>query len=125
MSRITNPGRKVGITRNTFLKEISMDAATVANGAIKKARGRKDSEKQEAVTKPQVIEKRIEELVRGYRAAQDAAEDSSNAIKKAAEDSGYNTKSVRALVVARAGESFQEKKRDLEQQMELFSEVGE
>lgn len=100
-----------------------MDARTEA--AKPKARGRKDAAKQEAVTKPEVIEGRIDELVWLHKAAAEASNDESEAIKAAAEASGYNAKAVRAIVVARAGENFAEKKRDLEQQLELFEEVGE
>ena len=104
-----------------------MDAATATQDAIGKAkgaRGRKDADKQESVTKPQEIEKRIDELVRGYNAAQEAAEASSDAIKAAAEASGYNVKNVRSLVIARVKDTVQERRRDAEQQLELFNEVG-
>lgn len=102
-----------------------MDAATEVINKAKGARGRKDADKQESVTKPQEIEKRIDHLVQGYKDAKAAAEQSSEDIKAAAEASGYNAKAVRALVVARAGEQFEEKKRDVAQQYELFEEVGE
>lgn len=101
-----------------------MDAAVATEEVIIKARGRKDAYGQEAVTRPEIIEERIDELVQGYTAAKEAAEQSSEAIKKAAEDSGYNTKAVRALVLARASDSVQERRRDAEQQLELFNEVG-
>ena len=101
-----------------------MEAAT-ETGKSKRTRGRKDADKQEAVTKPNVVGERIEELVRLHTKAKEAATDESEAIKKCAEDSGYNATNIRSLVVARAGESFQEKKKNIEQQMELFDEVGE
>ena len=102
-----------------------MEAAAEADKAIKRARGRKDAEKQEAVTKPQVIEERIDELVRLHVRSKEAATDESEAIKAAAEASGYNASNIRSLVVARAGDNFVEKKRNVEQQYELFDEVGE
>lgn len=101
-----------------------MEAGT-DTGTTKKTRGRKDADKQEAVTKPQVVEERIDQLVRLHIQAKDAGEAESDAIKKAAEDSGYNAASIRSLVVARAGDKFLEKKRNVEQQYELFEEVGE
>ncbi len=104
-----------------------MDAATATQDAIGKAkgaRGRKDADKQEAATKPQEIEKRIDHLVKGYIAAKDAAEQSSDDIKAAAEASGYNVKNVRVLIVARVNDTMQERRRDAEQQLELFNEVG-
>ena len=101
-----------------------MDASVATENAISKAKGRKDADKQEAVTRPKIIAERIEELVRGYSAAKDAAEASSEAIKAAAEASGYNTKSVRALVAARFTDTVDERRRDADQQLELFNEVG-
>ncbi len=102
-----------------------MEAAAETDKAIRKAKGRKDAEKQGAVTKPDVIEKRIKELIRLHVAAKEAATDESEAIKAAAEASGYNASNIRSLVVARAGDNFVEKKRNVEQQYELFDEVGE
>lgn len=101
-----------------------MQAVDEVINKAKGARARKDADKQEATTKPLVIKDRIEELVHGYNAAKEAAEHSSEAIKKAAEDSGYNSAAVRKFVVARAGESYEEKKRDVEQQLELFDNIG-
>src|ERR1035437_10234004 len=103
-----------------------MDAAT--EEVISKAkgtRGRKDASKQEGITKPQEVEKRVDNLVKLYKEAHASGEVFSDAVKAAAEASGYNSKAVRSLVVARAGESFADKKRDVDQQFELFDEVGE
>lgn len=93
--------------------------------STRKPRGRKDENKQEAVTQPKIVKERIDELVSLHRASHSAAELLSEGIKKAAEDSGYNAAAVRKLVVARAGEKFAEAKRLAAQQMELFDEVGE
>jgi len=62
--------------------------------------------KIEAVTKP-VVEK------------------TKPAVKKAAEASGYTAAAIRALVTARVGDKFEDKRRSVEQQLELFTEVGE
>ena len=86
--------------------------------------GRKDKNKQEAVTKPTIIGACIAELVHLYNKAGEASAALNDGIKKAAKDSGYNAANVRKFVVARAGEDFAEKKRDAEQQLELFDEVG-
>jgi hypothetical protein len=77
------------------------------------------------VTKPKVIADRIDQLVSLHIAAQTAGTEAKEAITKAAEDSGYNASTVRKLVLARAGEKFEEVKRLVAQQMELFEEVGE
>jgi len=84
-----------------------------------------DHEHQPAVKKPKVIADRIEQLVRLHNKAKETAEEEKEAIVKAGEDSGYPASVVRKFVVARAGENFEEKKRQCELQMELFEEVGE
>lgn len=98
---------------------------TQAQERTQKPKGRKDEAKQELVTQPEMVEKCIDELVRLHNAAAGAANDLSEAIKSTAEKSGYNAAAIRKLVVARAGEKFLETKRLIEQQMELFDEVGE
>lgn len=89
------------------------------------AKGRVGEEKTPAAKQPKVVAERIDELVRLHNAAKSAQEASQEAIAKAAEDSGYLASAVKKLVVARAGEKFEETKRNVEQQMELFDEVGE
>jgi len=100
-----------------------MDMST--EGTQRKVRGRKDADKQETVTKPDIVGEKIYSLVILYKASQSAGAEFGDAVKAAAEASGYNAAAIRKFVVARAGENFAEKKRDLEQQMELFDEVGE
>jgi predicted DNA-binding protein len=106
-----------------------MDAQAATDEVIKRARGksasaRKDSSGQEATLHPEIIEEHIDELVADYEAAQDAADKSSDGIKKVAEESGYNTKNVRALIIARVKNTVRERRRDCEQQLELFNKVG-
>lgn len=95
-----------------------------ARGAAK-PEGRKDAEKQPAVTKPQVVSERIDEMVKLHGKAITAATEAKEAITKCAEESGYNAANVRKLVLARYGEKCPEVKRNIEQQAELFNEVGE
>lgn len=90
-----------------------------------KGRGRQGSEKQTVAKQPKVISERIDELVVLHVNAKHAATQAQDAITKAAEDSGYLASSVKKLVVARAGDKFEEKHREVEQQAELFEEVGE
>ena len=94
-------------------------------GAGRAARGRKDSEGQDAVIKPQVIEDRVDELVELHDKAAAAGEIYAEAVKKAAEDSGLLSSVVRKFVAARAGEKFDEVRRRVEQLSLLFDEVGD
>lgn len=95
------------------------------NGAGRqKAQGRKDESKVAAVTQPKVISERLDELVQLHINAKQAAEAAAEAVTKAAEDSGYLASSVKKLVVAKAGDKFEEKHREVEQQAELFDEVS-
>ena len=89
----------------------------------RRATGRKDAEKVAAVQKPKVIADRLDELVKLHREAKEASEAAAEAITKAAEDSGYLASSVKKLVVAKSGEKYEEKKREVAQQHELFEEV--
>lgn len=95
-----------------------------AAGEPRKPKGRKDENKQPAVTKPKVILERIDELVDLQKKAIDAAEAAREAIAKAAEDSGYLASTVNKLVRAKVAEKFEEKHREIEQQAELFDEVA-
>ena len=108
-------------------KEQAMEPAARTNGkkAKRGAAGREGRDKQEAVTKPGEITERIEQLEKLYVKAQEANKDLNDGIKKAAEASGYIASNVRKLVAARVGDKFKDKMRDAEQQLELFSEVGE
>lgn len=90
-----------------------------------KGKGRMDADKTPAVKQPKVISERLDELVRLHQKAKTATEAAADAITKAGEDSGYLASSVKKLVVAKAGDKFEEKHREVEQQHELFDEVGE
>lgn len=90
-----------------------------------KATGRKGRDGQEAVTQPSVVADAIDELERLETKARAAAAATNEAIKKVASESGYTASSIKKLVVARVGEKFKERMRDAEQQLELFTEVGE
>lgn len=95
----------------------------LGNGRTKGA-GRMDADKQPAVKKPKVIHDRIDELVRLHNKASEASEQAKDAITKAAEASGYLASAVRKIVTAKAGEKFEEKHREVEQQAELFDEIA-
>lgn len=92
--------------------------------AIGKAKGRKDGG-QEAVMKAKPVKEKIDHLVALHNTAKQASTDLSDAIKAVAEQGGVNAKALRALVAARAGDNFEEKKREVEQMTFLFEKVGE
>jgi len=106
---------EVGMANNTATE----------TGKRAKPAGRQDRSGQEAVTKPTVVAEKIDQLERLAVKANEAAKDFSDAVKKAAEASGYTAAAIRALVTARVGDTFPEKRRSVEQQLELFNEVGE
>lgn len=101
------------------------ESAAEINAKRGSVRGRKDSNNQEAVVKPDVIKDRIVELVMRYKAAQDEAEAFNSGIKAAAEASGLMASVVRKFVVARAGEKFADKANEAMQLSIVFEEVGE
>ena len=101
-----------------------MEAQT-ETGNVTRIRGRKNKDKLETVIKKDVIEERIDTLCELQKKAALAAEDFNAAVKKAAEDSGLNAGAVKKFVLARVGDSFEDKKRDCQQLCLLFEEVGE
>lgn len=90
-----------------------------------KAEGRKERDGQSAVPQPQVVSDAIGNLEDLHVKASQAAEALNDAIKKVAQSSGYLASSIKKLVNARIKDNFADKKRDAEQQLELFTEVGE
>lgn len=89
-----------------------------------KAEGRKDASKQPAVKQPKLVAERLDYLVGLHQTAKTASEERDEAITEIAEKSGYLASAVRKLVTAKAGEKFEEKHREVEQQGELFDEVA-
>ena len=83
-------------------------------------KGRQDSSGDDAVIKHQVIADREVELVRLFKAADEAATDLSEALKKAAEDSGYNTATVRKRIASMAHDTFDAEKKKAAQLALIF-----
>lgn len=106
-----------------------MDTATVdevnTSHTQRRAKARKDASGQEATIKLDAIRERIDHLVLSYRHASDAAETFSEDVKAVAEKAGINAAAVKKFVVARAGEHFEDKKRDVMQMALVFEHVGE
>jgi len=100
------------------------EAADIAERVIGKAKGRKDGG-QDAVMKVKPVKDKIAHLVKLHNAAKEAAAGFSDAVKAVAEQAGVNAKCLRSFVAARAGESFEEKFREVEQLTFLFEKIGE
>lgn len=94
------------------------------------ARGRRDSDGQEKTPEPAKVEKLLPNLIKLYEAKVAAAEALSDATKKAAEKSGFNTSALKKFVKARAEadgseeDPFDDRKREAEQLVLLFEKVG-
>src|SRR4051812_39520007 len=88
------------------------------------ARGRKDENKQEATIKLEAMSVKVDTLVGLYKHQQAVALDFSDAVKAVAEESGLNAKTVRTFIVAKSGEKFEQRKRDVQQLALVFDEVG-
>lgn len=103
-----------------------MDAAvqSQAEMAINRAKGRKDSEGQEAVIKSGKAKDEIERLVKLKGEAEDAAEKYNDAIKYVAEQAGLLAGVLRKFVNARAGDKYDDEKRKAEQLVLCFDEIG-
>ena len=91
----------------------------------KRSTGRKDSDKQPAVERPEGLVKKLDELITLYRRQATASEEFGDAVRATAEESGMLAKNVRSFVLARAGERFHEKKREVAQLAFIFEEIGE
>lgn len=103
-----------------------MDArteTTKGNGKGAGTRGRKNRDNQEAVIEIAALRKMLPQLITLKNNADSAASDLNDAIKAAAEKSGLLASVVRKVVVASAGENFEEKKREVEQLSLAFEEI--
>ena len=86
--------------------------------------GRKGRDNQEAVIKLDEVREKVQTLVDLYKLTQDTAANLNDGIKAVAESSGLLASVVRKFVVARAGDHFKDKAREVEQ-LSLIFEVGE
>lgn len=82
--------------------------------------GRKGKEGQEAKLDAKVVAESLPGLEQAARASQAASERYSKLVKKVSQESGFNAANVRALIAARIGDKVDMKRRDAEQQCELF-----
>lgn len=81
-----------------------------------RVRGRQDRSKQEKVIDMGKLNERIDHLVSLHKSSKDA-------VKAVAEKAGLLASVVRKFVVAKAGESFDEKKKEAEQLALVFEEA--
>ena len=106
---------------------MDMQTGTTA-GKQRKARGRKEktADHQESVIRiTELSTAVINTLVADLKHAQEAAEGFADGIKAQAEKAGVQSSVLRKLITARAGENFEDRKRDAQQLALLFEEIGE
>jgi len=91
------------------------------------APGRRTNDGQEKTPDPGAVEPRMSKLLKLYAESENAKEALSDAIKKAAESTGFNAAALKKFVKARAGDEdeFADRKRDAEQLVLLFDKVGD
>lgn len=82
--------------------------------------GRVGPDKQEAVIKKDVVMEKVDHLVKLHVTAAEASRDLADGIKKIAEQSGLKASVVRLYITAKAGEKFEDTKRDVTQLAILF-----
>lgn len=92
--------------------------------ARRKRVGRKGPDGQEQVIEMQEVRDKITTLVDLYKLHEDCGKDLNAGIKAVAESSGLLASAIRKLVIARAGDNFEAKAREIEQLALVFEEVG-
>lgn len=94
------------------------EAAEETERAISKAKGpkgRKGKDRQEAALNNSELRDLSQELILLKKSADDAANDYGDAIKAAAEKTGYHASTIRSVIAALAGDDFEDKKGKAEQ----------
>lgn len=109
----------------SIAENIAREEASRARKTARKPRGRKDAEKQEAVLRADVLKEKARELVKLHQAMKDASTAFGDAVKVAAEKSGFMASVVRSLVAARNCDDFAGRKNKAEQLVMAFEEAGE
>lgn len=96
------------------------EAAAVAEQAIRKAKGRKDGDGQEAVITLDPLRERMDELKTLWHGARSAQIEYSDAIKATAEACGLNAPAVRMFVDAHCSNKVAQRRRNVQQLSLLF-----
>lgn len=106
-------------------KDDERGAASETERAISKAkRGRIGKDKQEAALNNTVLRELSQELVLLKKSADDTAQDYSDAIKAAAEKTGYHASTIRSVITAISGDDFEGKKDKVEQLQLAFEALA-
>jgi len=87
----------------------------------RRAKGRQDRTGQETVINVDALNEAMPKLVKLRQTLAEAAADYSEAVKLAAEKSGYLAAVIRRLADAKAGDKFDDVKRIVDQMAEAFS----
>jgi hypothetical protein len=106
------------------VEQISDTTKSNGKGKGKSARGRVGKDRQEAALKDTVLRDLSTELVRLKKSADDEAESYSDAVKAAAEKTGYHASTIRSVVAALASDDFEDKKAKVEQLSLAFEALG-
>lgn len=106
------------------MEQVSRAAERGLGTGAGRARGRQDRSGQEKVIDMSKLTERLPHLVKLHTSAKDANSDLSSAIKTVAEKSGLLASVVRKVVVAKAGDSFDDRKKEAEQLELVFAELG-
>lgn len=95
-----------------------------AESSKRGARGRQDRSGQEKVIDMSKLDERMAHLIKLHNGARASNKDLSDAVKAVAEKCGLLASVVRKLVVAKAGDNFDEKKKEAAQLALAFDEIG-
>lgn len=87
-----------------------MEQVGTSTGTAKGARGRKGKDRQEAALKDSTLRELSKELVRLKKSADEEAEVYGDAVKAAAEKTGYHASTIRSVVAALASDDFEGRK---------------
>jgi Mg2+ and Co2+ transporter CorA len=92
-------------------------------GRTSAVRSRQGHDQQDEVIRLEELRKKVGYLVRLHTAAKDASEEFAEAVRAVAEASALQAKVVRRFVAAKAGTTFETKKKEAEQLSLVFDEV--
>lgn len=87
-------------------------------------RSRQGTDQQDEPIRLEELRKKVNYLVKLHDAAQTSREEFSEAVRAVAEASGLQAKVVRRFVIAKAGTTFDRKKKEAEQLSLVFEEVA-
>lgn len=108
---------------NDLEEEARLNARDDAKGAKFNKRprtGRTGRDGQEAIMKLDPVKKNLDTLVDLHKLVKSYQEDLNNGIKETAEAAGVNASVVKKYIVAKAGENFADKVREIEQLAFIF-----